>query len=175
MNTRRTLTALALFLPGILVIPDPGAAQALWTDLDAPDAFMLELNRPSFDDGDFGGFTGSGYVSGRFAAGDDRLLVEFPFSRGAVDGGEGFDGASGTMIGSPRIALLFGGEAPGDPAGTVGLRIPVPEDFAFGDEGGLARTAGFLGDPDRFEAFMTRTATLDGSFRAEHVSEAGEG
>ena len=150
----------------LLAVPNPGTAQDISQEWTGPSNLSLELARPFFDGGDFTAFSGLGYVSGIFGSGRTRFLFEVPFARGATDGE--FGSSSSSMIGSPFVGVAWTNEEERrGVSGSLGARIPVPEDFVFGDDD-FAPVFGVFGDPDRLEAFLTETATLSGALRYEH-------
>jgi hypothetical protein len=170
MNISRTFHRIGrgCLLPVALLslTPVSGTAQTLTQDWLGPSNVSLELNRPFFADRtDFTAFTGLGYLSGMFGSGRTRFLVELPFARGGIDS-EGFSSSS-SMIGSPFVGVALtptNGER--GVSGSVGVRIPVPEGFVFGEDD-FAPAIGVTGDPDRLEAFLTETVTLSGALRFE--------
>ena len=169
MNASPMLRGIARWclLPASLaVLAAPGAAQDISQEWAGPANLALELDRPFFayDDG-FTAFTGLGYLSGTFGSGNRRYLFEVPFSRGGIDSGD--FSSSSSMIGSPYLGIAWvNPEERRGVSGSLGVRIPVPESFVFGDDD-YAVGIGIMGDPDRFEAFLTKTATASGALRYE--------
>jgi hypothetical protein len=164
--------ASVFLLPAALLsaIPGTGSAQDISQEWASPAHVSVELARPFIDFG-FGGddglsaLSGYGSVAGVLGSGRTRFIFDVPFARGSLDFGDG--SASSSMIGSPFVGVAW---APTDPhrgvSGSIGARVPVPESFEFGDDD-FAVGLGLLGDPDRLEAFLTETATLSGTGRAE--------
>ena len=160
------LRALAVATAVVAGSAVPATAQDIAQEWDGPAFVGLELARPSFSDDGFTTLSGLGYLSGMFGSGRTRFLVELPFARG---GTEGEFGSSSSMIGSPFVGVARISETAGSgTSGSLGVRIPVPEDFVFGDDD-FAVAIGALGDPDRMEAFFTETLTLSGAFRFERT------
>ena len=174
MSIVRTLRAgspaLLLAAAGLVLYPAGGSGQDISQDWAAPAHVSVELARPFLDFGSAGdGFTalsGYGYVSGIMGTGRRRFIFDIPFARGGFDSGD-FGSGSSSMIGSPFVGVAWAPESDRDGfSGAIGARIPIPESFEFGDDD-FAGLLGVSGDPDRLEAFLTKTATLSGTARAE--------
>ncbi len=171
MNTPNELTTIARWclLPASLLVlsTTPGAAQDISQEWSGPANVSLELARPFFSyDDSFTALTGLGYLSAMFGSGSRRYLFEVPFARGGIDDRE--FGGSSSMIGSPYLGIAWlSAEEHRGASGSFGVRIPVPEGFVFGDDD-YAVAIGIMGDPDRFEAFLTETGTLSGALRYEY-------
>ncbi|MEQ9569914.1 MAG: hypothetical protein RLN75_06960, partial [Longimicrobiales bacterium] len=156
----------ALMAAASLVGPAPAAAQDLARDWFGPAEIGFEIGRPFFDGEDgLTALSGFAHLSGVLGSGRTRVLFEIPLARGGIDG----SGGSSSLVGSPFIGVArrLGDDAEGAGAsGSLGIRIPVPEAFVFGDDD-FAVGLGVLGDADRWEAFLTKTATLSGALRVE--------
>ena len=163
----------ATALPAALLtgLPTSGSAQDISQDWAGPAHVSLELARPFLDwglgsDDGLSALSGFGYFSGVLGSGRMRFIFDVPFARGSYDSG-GFGDGSSSMIGSPFAGVAWAptGDRQGV-SGAIGARIPVPESFEFGDDD-FAAGLGIQGDPHRLEAFVTKTATLSGTLRAE--------
>lgn len=158
----RTTLAATLVTTLAHLVPTFASAQDLARDWHGPAEVSLEIARPFFDGGDYSALSGFAYFSGTLGSGDTRFLFEVPFARGGI---ADFD-ASSSVLGSPFIGVarrLTTDEGSGA-SGALGVRIPVPEAFEFGDDD-FAVGLGIFGDADRMEAFLVETATLSGALR----------
>jgi hypothetical protein len=162
-GTRRVLGCGAL-VAALALSATSARGQDISQEWTGPPHLSLELAKPFFEDDGFTTFSGLGYLSGTFGSGRTRFLVELPFARGGIDNVES---SSSSLIGSPfvGVARLSSTEGRGV-SGSLGVRIPVPESFEFGDDD-FAVAIGGIGDPDRLEAFLTETLTLSGAVRFE--------
>jgi hypothetical protein len=163
-TSHATRLGAALLATVAFLAPSAAEGQDITRDWARSADISLEVGRPFFDGGGFTSLSGFAYLSGIVGSGETRFLFEIPFARGGVDG---FDGSS-SILGSPFIgvATRLSGEEGSGASGALGIRIPVPESFEFGDDD-FASLIGGLGDADRFEAFLTKTATLSGTLRLE--------
>lgn len=173
MRTFRAFCAAPVLLTvAALVAPAKASAQDLAKDWTSPAEISFEVGRPFFDGADeFSALSGFAYLSGVLGEGPTRFVFEIPFARGSLDG----LGGSSSLLGSPFVGVVtrLSDEGADTPAGaSLGLRIPVPEGFQFGDDDYAVGLAIF-GDADRMEAFLTETATVSAAVRiASPVSPA---
>jgi len=147
--------AVSLALFAVFTAASSASAQSVWTDQSSEGGVSLEFVKPQFageNKPDF--LTSVAYLSSRFAIGPKVLAeVELPVSRFSYSS-DNWD-ASETAIGNPYLGVRI----PGNGVDTrIGIRLPVAS-----SDDGSALGIGFVGDYDRFEAYLPDVLTVSSS------------
>ena len=147
----------------VTLVPQGLLAQAPWTERGSRPSIALEVQKPSFADGDFSFATGAAFLSARVPAGHIVLIGELPAAFGSISD------ASSTVIGNPYLGLETGGT---EVVGELGMRLPIAnvsgdDDFATG--------VGVFSDFDRLEAFTEDLMSVRAAVRFDRRDAGGFG
>lgn len=166
---RSLLTLLSVAWLACVLLPASAAAQSLWLVPHSDRAVYLEILKPSFDDGDDFTFTTSAlFLSGRFAVGDNMVLVgEVPFANAGVDV-EDFD-ESESAVGNIYLGAEFRGtDSP--VFGELGVRLPLTKDPDY-----FGEVFWYMDSVDRWEAFLNDIASVHAAFNYQYKAPSGLG
>ncbi len=162
----RTLFAVSLALAAAAMMAPSALAQSLWMPRDHESAVMLELLKPSFDgvDEEFASF--SGFLGFRSAPKSKvSIVAEASIARLGYD--DGFSQISSFSLGDIYVGMEYGPSA-GPVFGELGVRLPTSSESEAD-----ARLTGVLSDVARWEAFLSKTISIQAAANYRRATTSG--